>query len=173
MQALKVSVAEVLGRPGRFRTVDLARPLEGVAITLSRLRDSEPVSGRLRLESVVEGILVTGKVTAPTVVECSRCLTPRHDELSTDLCELYVLPGRAQGPDDDAYEVDGTDIDLEPMLRDALTLALPLNPVCRDGCRGLCARCGRDLNAGACSCTDEAVDPRWGALDQIKARLQG
>jgi uncharacterized protein len=166
---LTVSVADILGRPGHHRDVDIASRLEGVGTVLARLGD-QPLEGRLRAESVVEGVLITGNLEGAAVVRCARCLKEFESGVALDLCELFVAPGRL--PDEDAYEISGTDVELEPMLRDAATLALPLNPVCRPDCRGLCARCGQDLNAGTCDCVDDDVDPRWAALTMIKDRLE-
>jgi DUF177 domain-containing protein len=58
------------------------------------------------------------------------------------------------------------------MMRDSVGLALPLNPLCRDDCAGLCARCGKDLNEGACECVDDDIDPRWDALAALRERLE-
>jgi uncharacterized protein len=168
-----MSVAELLGRPGEYRDIHLAEPLEGVRNTLARLSE-EPISGDLRAESVVEGILVTGGVSGSTAVECSRCLKKFDSSVAVDLCELFVAPGHEpEGPEaDDTYRVSGTEIKLEPMLRDAITLALPLHPLCRDDCKGLCAQCGADLNEGECSCVVDDTDPRWAPLEQLRERLE-
>jgi len=168
-----MSVAELLGRPGEYRDVRLAEPLGGVRTTLARLTEG-PLRGELRAESVVEGILVTGRVSGETVLQCSRCLQEFESEVFVDVCELFVAPGHELpgGQADDAYRVTGTVISLEPMLRDAVTLALPLNPLCRADCKGLCAHCGTDLNAGECSCVEEEIDPRWAPLEQLRARLE-
>lgn len=170
MQGFKVSVAEILGHPGEHRDVRVAAPLEGVAGALARLED-EPVAGELRLESVVEGILVTGSVSGDLALECARCLKDFDAPVGADVCELFVAPGDT-APEEDAYRVAGLEIDLEPMVRDAIVLALPLNPLCREDCAGLCAHCGRDLNAGACDCRDDDIDPRWAGLAAVRDRLE-
>lgn len=167
---LKISVAEILGKPGEHRDLELHEPLPGIRTTMARLADA-PVHARLRVESVVEGILVTGDVSGETVLECARCLTEFPAGISVDLCEMFVAPGH-EAADEDAYRIRGTEIDLEPMLRDAVTLSLPLNPVCRAACAGMCARCGRDLNAGPCDCQTEELDPRWAPLENLRDRLE-
>jgi len=170
VQGFKVSVAEILGHPGAYRDVSVRSPLAGVETALARL-DDEPVEARLRLESVVEGVLVTGPVDASARFECARCLKPLEGGVSLDVCELFLAPG-SQGPaDEDAYRVTGLELDLEPMLRDEVTLALPLKPVCDQECKGLCATCGKDLNAGSCDCVDEEMDPRWAALSDLRDKL--
>lgn len=160
-----VSVADILGRPGEYRDLDVRAALPGVANALARLRN-EPVRARLRAESVVEGVLVTGRVEGPAAYECARCLTSHPTEVAVEVCELFSGSGG-----EDSYRLVGTEMDLEPMLRDAVTLALPLRPLCREDCKGLCARCGNDLNAGPCDCAGDDIDPRWEALAALRERL--
>jgi uncharacterized protein len=165
-----VSVAEILGHPGRFRDFELRAVVPDVGGALARLLE-EPVEARLRAESVVEGVLVTGRVRGTAGLECARCLVPRAEPVSVDVCELFAASGHGEA--DDAYRLTGTEMDLEPMLRDALALALPLNPLCREECNGLCARCGADLNAGPCGCSEDEPDPRWAGLAVLRERLGG
>lgn len=168
MQELTVSVAEILGRPGEYRDISISKPVEGIDVTLARVGD-HPLAASLRLESVVEGVLVTGSVEARADMECARCLKPLSSSIEVEVCDLFAGPGHEA--EDDAYRVTGTEIDLEPMLRDAVTLALPLNPVCSEGCAGLCARCGKDLNEGPCACTEDTADPRWAPLAALREKL--
>lgn len=171
MQGYKVSVAEILGHPGHYRDISVTRSIPEVGNALVHMSDA-PLQGRLRAEAVVEGVLVTGPVAATIEAECARCLKPLTDEISVELCELFVAPGHEMPAEEDAYEVEGFDIDLEPMLRDALALAMPLRPVCREDCKGLCARCGKDLNEGPCSCEENEMDPRWAALSELRDKLR-
>jgi uncharacterized protein len=123
----------------------------------------------LRLEAVVEGVLVSGTARAAVAGECVRCLDPVGGEVVVDLQELYGYPDRAP-EDHDGSEADDVDlrvederIDLEPALRDAVVLALPLAPVCRDDCPGLCPECGARL-ADDVAHSHDTTDPRWAAL---------
>jgi uncharacterized protein len=165
------SVAEILGKPGHYRDIKVSRPLPGVRTHLARL-DGSPLTGDLRAESVVEGILMTGRVEGRVQLTCARCLEDFEASLSADLCELFVAPGHEVPEGEETYEVKGLEIDLEPMLRDALTLSLPLNPLHAEDCKGLCAHCGKDLNAGECSCVEDDVDPRWAALEGLRDKLE-
>jgi uncharacterized protein len=144
--------------------------LPEVGNALAHVSD-DVVEARLRIESVVEGVLVTGPVQAPVAFTCARCLKPIASDVVLDVCELFVAPGHEAPPEEESYEIEGKEIDLEPMLRDGIALALPLNPVCREDCAGICATCGRDLNAGACDCTDEELDPRWAGLAELRDKL--
>lgn len=169
MQDLKLSVAEVLGRPGSYRDFRLHPRLPGVQTALVRLSE-EPVDADLRVESVVEGVLVTGDLGAEMLAQCSRCLKELESGLDVEICELFYAPNSEQA-EDDSYRIDGFEIDLEPMLRDALALSMPLVPLCIQDCKGLCSRCGQDLNLSQCSCTEETKDPRWAELDALRDQL--
>ena len=110
---------------------------------------------------------------------CQRCLEASEVDIAVDARE-FQASGRA-----DADEIDD-DLDCEylsgPMrmeldvgawARDAMAEAMPMSILCREDCAGLCARCGTDLNAGACDCADDEVDPRWAALGELRERLGG
>jgi uncharacterized protein len=170
VQELRVSVAEILGYPGEYRDIRLDRPISGVRTALAGVTEA-PVHAELRAESVVEGILMTGTVRARTTLSCARCLDEFPSEVRIELCELFAGPGHEPSVEDEAYRVEGKEVDLEPMLRDALTLALPLHPLCREECPGLCARCGRRLDVGSCDCFEEETDPRWAELDALREKL--
>ena len=171
MAGLTISVAEILGRPGHFRDIRLAEPLEGVATALARL-DPPRIEANLRAEAVVEGILVTGSIQGRGIFTCARCLKESPGTVEVEACELFSTPERrAATEDDDSYPIAGTDMDLEPMVRDVVALSLPLNPHCAEDCAGLCANCGRALVDGTCDCVKEERDPRWAGLEALKDRL--
>ncbi|WP_116948195.1 YceD family protein [Jiangella endophytica] len=121
----------------------------------------------LRLESVMEGVLVSGTVRAPYSGECVRCLEPVDGEVVAEVQELYVYPERVDDPDtetdDEEMRVEDDLVDLEQPVRDAVVLALPQSPVCRDDCPGLCPDCGIRL-ADHPDHTHDTTDPRWAAL---------
>lgn len=118
----------------------------------------------VRLEAVLEGVVATGTVRAPLAGECVRCLDPVSDVLETDFAELFVPVGK--DGDDETRWISGDFIDLDPVLRDAVVLQLPLQPVCRVECPGLCSECGAHL-AGDPDHRHEVVDFRWAALQEL------
>ena len=122
-----------------------------------------PVELDLRLESVVEGVLVSGSATVEVRGECVRCLGDVSDELEVGIQELYVYPG-VEADDDLASRLEGDLIDLEPLLRDEVVLDLPFQPLCRDDCSGLCVECGANLNNDPAHRHQAHLDPRWEAL---------
>jgi uncharacterized protein len=122
------------------------------------------------LTSVDGGIEVAAEVDAPWMGECRRCLKPLTGELHCQVRELYRprTPSEASDEDEETYPLAGEQLDLRPLVRDALLLELPLAPLCRPNCRGLCATCGADLNEGDCGCPEAESDPRWAALNVLR-----
>ncbi|MFC1414569.1 DUF177 domain-containing protein [Streptacidiphilus sp. N1-12] len=152
---------------------------EGLGIEVIGVPEGSTVELDLRLEAVVEGVLVTGTVEADLEGECVRCLEPVEQQLEADFQELYYYPeadmdrfGPSTKNDDDedeeASRLEGDLFDLEPVLRDAVVLALPLQPVCQEDCLGLCSECGARLTDDP-DHHHEAVDPRWAALEGLSA----
>ncbi|MEU7426863.1 MULTISPECIES: DUF177 domain-containing protein [unclassified Streptomyces] len=172
-------------RPGAqqrlTRTIDAPGDL-GIAGVIG-VPTGAPVELDLRLESVMEGVLVTGTARAQAEGECVRCLEPVEQQLEADFQELFSYPdaddrGRVTAePGDDAeddedrfYLEDGL-FDLEPLLRDAVVLALPMQPVCQEDCAGLCSECGARLTDDPDHHHD-AVDIRWAALQGLAGSLE-
>lgn len=120
----------------------------------------------LRLESVVEGVLVSGSCRAQAVGECVRCLEPVTFDVDLTVQELFAYPDAAAAAADEIEQLEDDLIDLRPVLRDAVVLALPLQPVCRDDCPGLCATCGARL-ADDAGHHHDTVDPRWADLQRL------
>ncbi|UJW35923.1 YceD family protein [Saccharothrix sp. AJ9571] len=153
-----------LSRPVQ-REVEVTKPL-GVPDVIV-VPGGAKVELDLLLESVVEGVLVTGTATAPVTGHCSRCLDPISDEVEVDLTELYAYPNSTTEEttdEDEVMRLVDDRIDLEPAVRDAVVLALPLAPLCTEDCAGLCSGCGvkwADLEPGH---GHETIDPRWAAL---------
>jgi uncharacterized protein len=136
----------------------------------------------VRFEAVTEGVLATGSGTVPLAGECARCLAPLTATLTASFQELYLYDnGRPRGSrghqdderDDDERHLDGDLLDLEPAFRDAVVLALPMSPLCRDDCPGLCVECGVPLaEAGPDHGHQDATDPRWAGLKLLDGQPQ-
>jgi uncharacterized protein len=172
-------------RPGALqrlsRTIDAPGDL-GIQGVIG-VPEGAPVELELRLESVMEGVLVTGTARASAKGECVRCLEPLEQVLEADFQEMFSYPDaddrnrpKAE-PADDAEEDEDTLpledglFDLEPVLRDAVVLALPMQPVCQDDCPGLCSQCGARL-ADDPDHHHDAVDIRWAALQGLAGSLE-
>ncbi|MGP4112386.1 YceD family protein [Streptomyces sp. 4N509B] len=138
----------------------------------------------LRMESVIEGVLVTGTVRAPLTGECVRCLEPLTDEVEADFQEMFsypdadafggVAPSAEDGEEGEGaeYLLQGDLFDLEPVLRDAIVLSLPLQPVCQEDCPGLCPECGARLAGDPDHHHDEVVDIRWAGLQELAVDMR-
>ena len=162
-------------RPGSQREVSLkvAAPAD-LGIEVLRVTEGSPVEVDLRLEAVMEGVLVTGTALASLDGECARCLEPISDDIEVRFQELFVYEDHAL-PEDEDIEVSMLQddlVDLEPILRDAVVLALPFQPLCKEDCPGLCPECGALLAEDPDHAHDAATDPRWAALADLKQTEQ-
>ncbi|NEM07215.1 MULTISPECIES: YceD family protein [Geodermatophilus] len=163
-----VELRELGRRAGSMQELDRTLPAPGGwRLELVGVPEGAPVHLRLRLESVMEGVLVSGEIAAPVEGQCARCLDPVEDTLELDVQELYAYPGsttEATSEEDEVRLVEGERIDLEPMVRDTVVLALPLSPTCTEDCAGLCSGCGQRLDDLPDDHSHELVDPRWAGL---------
>ena len=166
--ALAVDVRELLQQPGAHKHVVLRAVLPDLATPVAYVPPEEPVTVDAELESVVEGLLVTGRVRATVRLRCVRCLREVDHELEVDVRELFSRGQRAE--EDEGYLLPpGDRLPLDTMARDALVLAFPAFPLCRPDCAGLCPVCGVDRNAVDCGHGDAgATDPRWAALAALR-----
>ncbi|RVW04742.1 YceD family protein [Rhodococcus spongiicola] len=158
-----------LGRgPGSMRTVSRVVPAPSrVGLDLIGIEKGTDVEFDLRLEAVSEGVLVTGSVRADVVGSCSRCLEPFDDSVDLHLTELFAYPDSATEEtteEGEVYRIVDDEIDLEPVIVDAVGLELPLQPLCSDDCEGLCPECGVRLAIAESGHAHETMDPRWAGL---------
>lgn len=152
----RVPVSDLLAEPGLRREVEVATDVDW-SLELSRVGPSLRVV--VLLESAAGGLVATGQVDTTVTHTCHRCLVEWTDPLTVNLREVIGV-----GDDEDGYPLAGDLADLEPPVRDAVLLAVPLSPTCRDDCRGLCAVCGADLNTAPCSGHDEEPDSPFASL---------
>jgi uncharacterized protein len=173
-----IDTRELGRRPGSQRQVTLTVPAPAeLGIEVLSVPEGSPVDLDLRLEAVMEGVLVTGTARAGLEGECARCLDPIDDDLDVTFQELYVYgdhtrdrTGHHQEQDDEDDEVSTLQddlLDLEPLLRDAVVLALPFQPLCEDDCPGLCTECGAALRDDPDHTHGDPIDPRWKALADL------
>ncbi|MFC8078365.1 DUF177 domain-containing protein [Streptomyces sp. NBC_01511] len=173
-------------RPGALKrlTRSAAAPKDFGIDGVIGVPEGAPVELRIRLESVMEGALVTGTARATAEGECVRCLEPVRQDVAADFQEMFSYPdaddrGRSKQaePADDAEDdedrlfIEDGLFDLEPVLRDAVVLALPMQPVCRETCAGLCSECGIRLDENPDHHHD-AVDIRWASLQGLAETIK-
>ncbi len=145
-----------------------------IGAELVAVEEGAPLELDLQLQSVSEGVLVSGTVAAPTVGECARCLTAISGDVEIDLTELYAYPDSTTDETTDADEVSrvgssgqADTVDLEQPIIDAVGLALPFSPLCRPDCPGLCPDCGVALAAAEPGHHHDKIDPRWAKLSAL------
>ncbi|MDP3969602.1 MAG: DUF177 domain-containing protein [Nocardioides sp.] len=164
---LVLDTRELGRRPGSQRQVSFSVPAPAdLGIEVLGVPEGSSVELTLRQEAVMEGVLVTGTASAVLAGECARCLEPISEQSEFDLQELYVYDDSDIVDDEDegVSRMVGDLLDLEPVLRDAVVLALPFQPLCRDDCPGLCIECGARLADDPDHQHDEPIDPRWAGL---------
>ncbi|HXW46598.1 MAG TPA: YceD family protein [Streptosporangiaceae bacterium] len=165
---------------GTARTLNRTCPAPGqMGMEMVRVPAGADLELDVQLEGVAEGVLVTASVTAPLVGECARCLEPftsetqvRFQELFTQEPEELAEPGASPAEGEQSYLLDDSGLlDLEPALRDALVLELPLSPLCEDDCQGLCVQCGvRLADAEPGHGHEQQGGALWTALKDYQAR---
>jgi len=148
-------------KPGEMRERTLEFPLpERWGESVAYVKQGEPIALDVRLEGLHDGILVTAEVETTAVGECVRCLDPVTLPLELEIQELF-----AYSPDEAFdFAVHDDYVDLEPVVRDAVVLALPFQPVCRPDCPGLDPETGQKLADDPDRKPREVLDPRWAAL---------
>ncbi|MGD9793202.1 MAG: DUF177 domain-containing protein [Acidimicrobiia bacterium] len=160
---LIVNVLDLVRQPAHKRSVDVDISVEELGVVDARLRPSDIVEVRILLDSLTDGIAISGEVRVPWAGECRRCLEPIERMDVSQIQEIAAV----RPTDEDMLPIVGDQLDLEPIVREAVLLDLPLAPLCRPDCLGLCPVCGTDRNEGDCGHDDRPVDPRWAALGDL------
>ncbi len=171
---LVLDTTELGRRPGNMAERSLRVPApEGLGTEVIGIPEGRPIELDLRMESVMEGVLVSGTVRATATGACVRCLDGVEEDVDLTFQELFAYADRAahredvgDDDDEDLLELEGDLADLEPVLRDTVVPALPFKPVCREDCPGLCSECGARL-ADDPDHHHEVIDPRWSALADL------
>ena len=189
---MRVKIEEIRDE-GLKKNEQLSLEKLGTALEGSGFRATEPLDVSATLRKVSGGVLVQGQFTSRVSTACKRCLADASLTLPTSFTMNLVPKSLARAEDvldkdeqeekdrgqgesggsfalNDADEelFDGKVIDLEPIVTEQVMLSLPMNALCREDCKGLCAQCGQNLNEKACGCETKFVDPRFAALKNIK-----
>lgn len=172
---LVLDAKDVGRRPGAMHTVErtAGAPAE-FGTDVIAVPEGQPLDLDVRMESVHEGVLVTGTVQGTAVGACVRCLDEIDLPVDARFQELFVWPDRAkhhrevdaESEEGDEHQIEDDQIDLEPVLRDAVLPNLPFRPVCREDCPGLCSQCGARLEDDP-EHHHDVIDPRWAALEGL------
>jgi DUF177 domain-containing protein len=166
---LSVDVSDLLTRPGTSRRLEFTEELIGLGLDMGQVRTE--LRFDLLLESLVEGILVSGQVRGAFALACIRCLRDFESPFDVSMNEILAyegMPGAEEG-----YQIVADHAHLEPVVRDAVMLAMPINPLHAPDCKGLCPACGADRNEVDCGHRLERTDLRWEPLAELKKKLEG
>jgi uncharacterized protein len=155
-----VGITELVRHPGTRREVVVSAPLEDLSLSSSRVLEGSEIDARLTLEALSDtSVTATGRITADWIGECRRCLATVEGSLETSVREIF----ESRPTEGETYRLVGDRLDLEPMVRDAVLLALPLAPLCQDACAG------PEPEEHPLGSPDESSpDDRWAALKQLK-----
>ncbi|WP_240945223.1 DUF177 domain-containing protein [Rhodococcus sp. HNM0569] len=163
-----LDTSELGRRPGSMRAEHRVVPSpRRIGAEMVAIDEGADIDLDLRLEAVSEGVLVTGTVEADTTGECSRCLEPFEGNVSLPVTELFAYRDsetEATTEEGEVYLVEDDTIDLEPVIVDAVGLALPFQPLCSEDCLGLCPECGVRLAIAEPGHGHDILDPRWAGL---------
>ena len=161
-----ITVGDLLGHPGTSRAVLVRGTLEDLSTEVAAVAGE--VTAQLLLESVVEGILVSGWLVGVLSLRCARCLDAFARPFELEMHELYA---RTPPPDAEDYQLGPDEtLDLGQVALDLIGVEMPFAPLCRPDCLGLCETCGGNRNLGQCPGHDE-VDPRWAGLEAALERM--
>ena len=186
-----VSVAQVASRPGQSKEIDATFPApSGIGDEIVGVDEGTDVSVVGAFDSIVDGLILNARISAPVHAECTRCLKPIQRDWTVNVTSFFPYEDKsAAGKNGKEEEVDiiagedeaedtyplldgGAWADLEALLRDTLVEELPLQPLCKPDCKGLCSQCGIDLNENP-DHQHDMTDIRFAALEGLKAKLEG
>jgi len=144
---------------GTSRTIELNYPHVKVGYDLVLV----PLKGTFSATRTGEGIYLSGKLNSNLDINCVRCLKDAKVPATLQLDDLFYYPPHAV-PEGEYFIGEDGFIDLAPLMRELAVLEIPIKPICKQDCQGLCIECGQDLNEGSCECKTEHIDPRLSVL---------
>jgi uncharacterized protein len=162
--ALVLSITDLRHHPGTRKPYQREVVLDGLATSALRVPDGAAVQVDLQVEAQGNDIIATGTITAPWEGDCRRCLDPATGEVVVPVQESF----QPKPVDGETYPITGHNIDLEPLIREAVLPNLPLAPLCREDCPGPVPEAWVGEGDGDADAAEPALDPRWAALDALK-----
>ncbi len=165
-----IDARDLIGHPGASKRASVDGVLEGLGTEVASIPEDAPLHGDLLLESVVEGILVSGRLTGAFHLRCARCLKEFDEPFGVELTEMFVPEPDPEG-DDYPLDPEGF-IDPEQLVRDTVGVELPFSPLCTPECKGLCPVCGGNRNLGECPGDHPTTDPRWAELETLLESME-
>ncbi len=164
MKPFAIGVTKLIKDPASVIHFELQGTLKDAYVTFSKVADDELVVVSGVVESVHQGLLVSGEIKTRWQGSCVRCLEDASGVVKVHFRELFEPEGVGE---EDTYHFDGDVLDLTELAKDFVVLELPIVPLCASDCKGLCVTCGQNLNEGTCDCTKDDIDPRWSKLSSL------
>lgn len=164
----KVNLHELPRRAGEMKNyhLEFVSP-EPIGTPMLAIKTGEPLVVDFKAEAVSDGVLISGRIVSLAEGECGRCLEELKEDVDQEFRELFLYESRKsenEEDDDELFAMDGDIADIEVPIRDAVVLAMPLNPLCKPDCLGLCSECGERMEKLGPDHSHEKVDPRWSGL---------
>lgn len=163
LHELRLNARELLRQPGLRKEIGVSLPAADLGVDDDRITGDVDVD--LTATSTLDGVVVEGTVTMPWRAPCRRCLA---EVVGTGIIDVDEVYQDEIGDQDDAFPIEGDQIDLAPAVREAVLLELPDDVLCREDCAGICPVCGIDRNQGDCDCDTTVRDERWAALADLE-----
>lgn len=148
--------------PGTSRVIELDYP----SIQLEEDVILSPLKGAFQAIRNSKGIYITGELYSKIDAECARCLEPVTLDITFQLDDLFYYPPQTAPQGEFSVGEDGF-LDLAPLVRQLSLLEIPMQPICRPDCKGLCTNCGQNLNIAECHCEVDEIDPRFNVLRSL------
>jgi len=161
---LVVDVTPLRKLPGSTMRVARVGRLMGLRLSAAAVPEGDEVAVDAELAWASDDVVVTATIRAPWSGQCRRCLGDAVGEITAQVREVYETSSDGE----ETYALNGSQVDLAPLVRDAVILGLPPAPLCDEGCLGLCPVCGANRNEARCRCDVSLPDPRWAALDALR-----
>jgi uncharacterized protein len=170
---MRIGLDKLEGGRGDFAHVYQPEELNPID---ERVNLAQPAEVKGNVRRTGDGVFVNGHVETRAQVECDRCLRPVELPVSADFALDYITEAdyksssaAALSEEEMSVSVfDGESIDVDEIVKEQILLATPARMLCREDCKGICPRCGIDLNVNECNCTSNEIDPRWAALKKLK-----
>ncbi|NLV21364.1 MAG: DUF177 domain-containing protein [Syntrophomonadaceae bacterium] len=166
---MRINLARLKLRPQQSEKFYLEEQGNNVYLQGTGCTFLDKIAVELQVENTGRMFLARGNIKTVLGLPCSRCLRDTSTAIDTDIELTMARAGLAGKPDadDETIIFHGDMVDLSIPVHEAVFMAIPIIPLCRPECKGLCPVCGKDLNQGTCSCSQKEIDPRWEKLKNL------
>ena len=173
---MKISLTRLLAQEGKLENHEVTLDLDDVQIGRDsyRIVEKQPVV----LELIHKGshvIVITGHTELTIAIPCARCLTPVETSFSIEFdreIELNLSEEEREDKEEDSGFIEGDNLNVEELVKNELLIQWPIRVLCKDDCKGICSRCGANLNIQTCDCDTTGLDPRMAAIKDIFSKFK-